>query len=442
MICCLWLLAFLILNIKRQAITIIGIEEEMHNLEGKTYIQSLTGLRFFAAIFVVVAHVVLQVYGRLPDQISTYLTSLSGLGMPLFFILSGFVIHYTYSDILNEQGVMGKKKFWIARFARLYPLYIIVLLIHLLTVKNGIVNVESLSGFLRHLTLTQTWSYEIIGTNNLVYLLCSFQVSNVWSISTEVFLYLSFPLILFFLNKVKSIRSYVILGSASLLLCFILMYVVFIYTTDINQIAASTFGPIADYHTNGQNCFVRWFVYFFPFFWIFLFATGCCAAAVFIHLKNTPVSKTEQKIGFTLLIMGLMYLVIVYLCMFTNVATGHFHQFIKFSHYNCGLAPALTLIIFCCARYRNAFSRFMESPMIVKLGDASYSIYLLHALVMFFVLKLEFVQLFSPFSKVLFIISCVLGLSIFSYQTIEVPCRRWIRNMFRGRTALVHGKRI
>ncbi len=59
-------------------------------------IPSLTGLRFVAAMCVVISHALLQVVPFPAEQPLwyTYFTQASGPGITLFFVLSGFVIHY------------------------------------------------------------------------------------------------------------------------------------------------------------------------------------------------------------------------------------------------------------------------------------------------------------------------------------------------------------
>ena len=52
------------------------------------------------------------------------------VGVSLFFVLSGFILVYNY---LDASGVMrtGPSDFWHARFARIYPAYIVALLFSL-----------------------------------------------------------------------------------------------------------------------------------------------------------------------------------------------------------------------------------------------------------------------------------------------------------------------
>jgi hypothetical protein len=95
--------------------------------------------------------------------------------MPLFFVLSGFVIHYNYHQSIVTAPACGTFNFIVARFARLYPLYIFVLLLDLFRYnffENAYIPSVSQQLFLAlpsYLMLIQTWHYEIIGDHSLVF---------------------------------------------------------------------------------------------------------------------------------------------------------------------------------------------------------------------------------------------------------------------------------
>jgi peptidoglycan/LPS O-acetylase OafA/YrhL len=100
-------------------------------------IPSLTGLRFLAALSVAVAHAagisLLSMNQQGAVQTATHWLEVgAGFGMTLFFVLSGFVIHYNYSQKIFGKGLNGVAKFFWARFARLYPLYFLILFIELI----------------------------------------------------------------------------------------------------------------------------------------------------------------------------------------------------------------------------------------------------------------------------------------------------------------------
>src|SRR6202451_3234924 len=90
-------------------------------------VPGLTGLRLLAAFSVLIAHafgVLMQ--GHDAQGVVYWLTQASGFGMTLFFVLSGFVIHYNYAGaVTGRQGARGTAAFFWARFARLYPLLLL-----------------------------------------------------------------------------------------------------------------------------------------------------------------------------------------------------------------------------------------------------------------------------------------------------------------------------
>src|ERR1700758_3399164 len=79
-------------------------------------IDPLTGLRSVAALTIALGH------------ISAMFSVLTFIGMPLFFTLSGFVIHYVYSENFGRNWRAAISEFTVARFSRIYPLYFCLLL--------------------------------------------------------------------------------------------------------------------------------------------------------------------------------------------------------------------------------------------------------------------------------------------------------------------------
>jgi hypothetical protein len=77
-------------------------------------IRPLTGLRFFAAPHVVWFHYA----PGLPHWPGNIVRN-GYMAVALFFVLSGFVLAYTY-----EGRTVEPRRFWLARFARIYPGYL------------------------------------------------------------------------------------------------------------------------------------------------------------------------------------------------------------------------------------------------------------------------------------------------------------------------------
>src|ERR1700692_663213 len=138
----------------------------------RDYIPALDGLRFMAAMLVAGGHYMTFAGG---GPLSEIVETLTGLGMTLFFVLSGFVIHYNYSTTVVRRG--GLRAFSVARFARIYPLYILLFLFDFaytgLTARTACGHIGSPDGqwlgLIFYLTLTQSWVYAVICRASLAY---------------------------------------------------------------------------------------------------------------------------------------------------------------------------------------------------------------------------------------------------------------------------------
>ena len=152
---------------------------------------ALNGLRFLAALAVVIFHYAPRVggYARLPE----ILKNLIGEGpaaVGFFFILSGFVLAHRH---LNGGPRVQAPDFYWARFARLYPAYLLAFLLFLpVALQRYVVNPSPgsagrhtfvLSAVLSCLML-QSWTPLAQAWNG-----------PSWSLSVEAFMYLMFPFI-------------------------------------------------------------------------------------------------------------------------------------------------------------------------------------------------------------------------------------------------------
>src|SRR5262249_27807759 len=165
------------------------------------HLRPLDGLRFIAALCVLIDHgyfyLILQHNSRLVSAFNAPILGLSTIGMTLFFSLSGFVIHYNYAASLSEAG--GKRRFCIARFARLYPLFLLVFVVEMYRAFRHPERQFDLIGPLPlFLSFTQSWWFWSFGSR-----VATEAYSNatdlMWSLSTEAFFYLAYvPLAQFF----------------------------------------------------------------------------------------------------------------------------------------------------------------------------------------------------------------------------------------------------
>lgn len=149
----------------------------------RSRLPALTGLRAFAACNIVFFHFSNpQWFGPFAPIVDNGYTSVS-----FFLLMSGFILSYNYSS-RAQRGELVRWRFWVARFSRLYPIYIFALLISL-----GMLHDEWLArshaqfweGLVLTSLLLQGWSPS----------LSTFWNTPAWTMSTEAFFYLIFPFV-------------------------------------------------------------------------------------------------------------------------------------------------------------------------------------------------------------------------------------------------------
>ncbi len=386
----------------------------------------LTGLRFLAALLICFAHTVPKV---IPSRYNEFFSSIGTEGMTLFFVLSGFVIHYNYSALIKKNVLLGTYNFIISRFARLYPLFFVCLTYDLFSqYKHSILTPYVKSIIIYYLTLTHAWFYIPFGKNALIYQL-GLMPQVTWSISTEWFFYLCYPIILFVLLRNSTLNKAIV---RTCLLSFIFMSTVLIIAYNknlINEYAISIYGPIADNNTNIQDSFFRWLIYFSPYSRIFEFILGCCIASIHFKVASFKPTKKEELIGYIAIIGAIIGLVIMHYFVFNPP----FHlNFLICLHQNFGFAPLIAIIIFCCARYNNIIVNLFSKKWIIIGGEMSYSIYIFHLpIASLYSDNASYASTFkiacADSYKYLIMLGTIFGISYLSYKIIEIPCRRWLR---------------
>ena len=403
---------------------------------------ALTGLRFLAALCVVVAHGA-GAMTNLPagnPLWRVYLTSLAAFGMTLFFVLSGFVIHYNYSEQITKYHWRGIGNFLIARFARLYPLYIVSVLLVLF--EQGVfvnawlgdvaatTNVKFVLPI--YLTMTQSWIYAVLGEFSLIYQYPSLWVMQVsWSISTEWFFYLIYPLICVLLNRFS--RTHLVWAVLlTALVALSGMGVAFYGVHAIDRFGESHFGPIAGITHGEQDSFFRWLLYFSPYSRISEFLIGCLVAALYRGLLENPLSLREWRAGRTIPYLALALAVGLNIIMFLP---SYPFPFLSFLQRNFGFAIPVALLLFGLARYETRLGRTLSCNWMVACGDASYSIYLLHGLIIpnagLATLPVGQSSVITSIVlvRLIVVIVVIIGFSMVTYRVVEYPARRFLRRV-------------
>ena len=166
-------------------------------------IPSLTGLRGIAALLVVIAHTDGFFVAPQPAWLEYAWRVCASLGMTTFFVLSGFVIHYNYGASIAAKGAPAIRSFLIARFARLYPLYMLVLLITIVLTPSIVRENAFPQWCWRYLTMTQDWTPTLIDDK----LVATLYIGSAWSISAEAGLYLFYLVAATLLDGMRTVRA-------------------------------------------------------------------------------------------------------------------------------------------------------------------------------------------------------------------------------------------
>jgi peptidoglycan/LPS O-acetylase OafA/YrhL len=400
-------------------------------------IPALTGLRFIAAACVVLSHALPKIVPMdAPPAWYLWLGELSGIGMPLFFVLSGFVIHYNYAGKLADRPMIGTYNFFVARFARLYPLYIACLAYDWLHGYAYQQLPEAASAAIPYyLTMTQTWTYQLIGEHNLIYM-PGVMTPLTWSISTEWFFYCSYPIVCLGLYRMRGLAAVLRWGGIFLLAATAFVMAEGHFGSKINAFAVARYGGIADVAT--PDSFLRWLNYFSPYAQLPNFIFGCLVADIHDRLKDRAVSAQEQKVGLWLLLAALIWLFLT----FTLIYSPAVRAVIWVMNDDFPIGPPLALVIFCCARYRNPIVKALSARWMVFCGEVSYSIYLLHFLILMAfrweAAKVTDGQVAIGNSLILAVaLMSIVGTAYVTYSIIEVPGRRVLTRLLSIRAGAV-----
>jgi peptidoglycan/LPS O-acetylase OafA/YrhL len=194
--------------------------------------QHIEILRFFSALMVVTTHYIhffnpfykssnLNVYKgflEFDSEILPFYSLIENIyrfgyvGVYFFWLISGFVLAHTYLN--HERYKINFKDFFVNRFARLYPLHVLTLLMVLLLqfflkietnttqiIGNEIYNGENnLKSFFSHLFFISGWIKESKFSYNF----------PIWSVSIEIVIYFLFFLSLQYLFKFRLLLSFII----------------------------------------------------------------------------------------------------------------------------------------------------------------------------------------------------------------------------------------
>lgn len=343
-------------------------------------IKQLTFTRFIAALIIVLFH-----YGTLAFPFDkgmlNHFAQNGPFAVSFFFCLSGYILTQVYyqSDFVK----INIKQYLSKRFARIYPVYFLALI---LTLALGFFINNSApkgSSIILQLFALHAWVPGICLEINY----------PAWTISVEMFFYLSFPFLLNFFQKQTNFKLYIIAFTIWLI-------------SLITRIILVAF-------LNQSGEVWNQFVFFNPVFHLNAFIFGMVASIV---SKRNFRSFNYAKYFNSFILITATFLIFI--------VNSTDNIFLPWGH--SGLySPLFVIIILGLHANRNFFIKTISLPIFMFLGEISFGIYILqHPVYLLFEyitknMTIEPTTAFYLFLAVLILIASMV------YLFIEKPARIW-----------------
>ncbi|MCG8315425.1 MAG: acyltransferase [Pseudomonadales bacterium] len=300
----------------------------------KPEIESLTGLRFIASMWVLMYHIGEVLLKNLfHDFWVLYYKPLfhgGAMGVDLFFVLSGFVIAYNYFDRFASTEKSNYLDFLFKRFARIYPVHLATLLLLIpigLVMAGDALFFGNLVDLLKNLFLLQAIvppaAWNIVS----------------WSISCEWLAYSFFPILVLLFSKLHTGRQ-------------MLTALVVLYTISLALFAGFAISKFPFTH---------------PIYWILRIACEFTAGVLIFKIWQVRGDRSFSQ-WFKRLLVPILTLVIFLLS----------HIPIAFVI----VVPFLFLTVYLIATDQYFLNKFLARPAVTYGGRISYSLYMVHGMTM------------------------------------------------------------
>ncbi|NDK55678.1 acyltransferase family protein [Pontibacter fetidus] len=306
------------------------------------YMVQLDGLRAIAVAIVILFHWTPEVKE----------TGLGGLGVQLFFVLSGYLITGILLDARTKAEHLGASKaqivksFYARRFLRIFPLYYLVIGVAALLGSYNVLHYLGWHlGYLTNFAIFREGFW--IG-----------EASHLWSLAVEEQFYLFWPFVILFTP-----RRYL----TATIVGFILLAPVFKLTCAYFDIGGARLGvlPISSFHYLG-------------------------AGALLAKLGKSERFKQDagwrKKLAVTVKVAGIVGLTFFTLCQFyPQVLT--FNAAIVILREFALICLFLSMTMGAAYGFDGLGGKLLASKPMVFIGQISYGLYLLHNFVPYFITK-------------------------------------------------------
>ncbi len=355
----------------------------LEQVSGVDRIASLTGVRAVAALLVLGTHAAYTT-GKYTHGYLGLVSSRMEIGVPIFFVLSGFLL---FGPWVKSAATAGRwpsvSRYTWHRIRRIMPAYTITVVLAYLVYHYRTVGPNpghTWMGLFRNLTLTQAY------TNNYLGSYLHQGLTQMWSLAVEVAFYVVLPLLAYLLLVTvcqRRWRPMPLLAGLGGLALITPAWLVVVHTTDWLPNGARVWLP----------SFLVWFIAGMVLAVLQAMGVFCYAivalplAAISYFIVSTPIggAPTTSPAGLTEAL----------------VKTG-FYAVIA------GLAVAPLAL-----GNQGCYARLLASPPMVWLGEISYEIFLIHLVTMEIVMvELLRYPIYTGSMLILFVVTVVVTIPL------------------------------
>jgi peptidoglycan/LPS O-acetylase OafA/YrhL len=315
-------------------------------------VASLTGIRAVAALLVMATHAAYAT-GKYTDGYVGLVYSRMEIGVPIFFVLSGFLLFGPWVKAAgSDSAPPSVRRYALRRVRRIMPAYIVTVLVayalyHFRTAGPN--PGHTWMGLLRNLTLSQLY------TDNYLYSYLHQGLTQMWSLAVEIAFYVVLPLLAYLLLAVLCRRRWrpgLLLTGLAALTLITPAWLILVHTTDFLPDGVRLWLPT----------YLAWFIggmmlAVLQTMGLRAYALVCVPLAVICYfIVSTPIAGAPTTSPAELreaLFKAAFYAVIATLA----------------------VAPLVL-------GDRGVYAKFLTSRPMVFLGDISYEIFLIHLVTM------------------------------------------------------------
>lgn len=337
------------------------------------YVPELDGLRSIAVFLVMIAHS------------NIYFGDNGGIGVDIFFALSGFLITTLILEEKDDFGSLNIRFFYARRFLRLFPALIFLLIVTTIIILTffkrywNVYSEELIASFFYVYNIS--WYWDFASQPFILY--------HMWSLGVEEQYYIWWPVLILISSKFIKEDEFTIflLVSGGGIFCFRFILVKYLFFNSIFM-DSIFFGSI--------------------------------------------LGLIRRNFSLKYLISNYILIFSLFLLIFFSLINFSFISIILKDGYRGVFGVLTCLVIINIVSVRNNFfiNRILRSKLFVFFGRLSYSLYLWHLVVFVIFRNADF---FEPYQRFVlkFIISIILA-SV-SYFLVEKKILKYSRNKFSVR---------